>query len=131
VLSGCATIVSGSSEDVAVQTPSAPGATCVLSNQEGSWTAVTPGAAHVQRGHNDLLIICTKPGYQEAWTTISSHLNDWTIGNLVTLGVDAGTGAIDQYPHSVQLPMQPAAPVAAAAQTPADTPPAPAAPPSG
>lgn len=111
-LAGCATMVTGSSEDIAVLTPPVAGASCVLSNAEGSWTVVTPTVAHVQRGHDDMQVKCTKPGYQEAQATIPSNFEDWTIGNVATVGigvaVDAYTGAIDQYPHSIQIPMQPA-----------------------
>lgn len=113
-LAGCASIVSGSSEDIAVLTPPVAGATCELSNEEGSWTVVSPTVAHVQRGMGDLQVKCSKPGYQEAWTNLPSDWNGWTFANIANLGVGVGvdtyTGAIDEYPHSVQLPMQPAAP---------------------
>ena len=113
-LSGCATIVTGSSEDIAILTPPVSGATCILSNAEGSWTVVTPTVAHVERSRADMRIKCTRPGYQEADATIPSKFEGWTIGNLATggligVGVDTATGAINQYPHSFQLPMQPVA----------------------
>lgn len=133
VLAGCATMVAGNSEDIAVLTPPVSGATCVLSNEEGSSIVVTPTVAHVQRGHEDLLVKCTKPGYEEAHATIPSHLTGWTIGNIATLGigvgVDAYTGAIDEYPHSIQLPMQPVQ--GASAETPESAPAAPRAKPAG
>jgi hypothetical protein len=131
-LAGCATIVTGSSQDVAVLTP-VSGANCQLSNQEGNWTVVTPTAAHVQRGHDDLLIKCTKPGYEEAWTTVPSHLELWTLANIANLdvgvGVDSYTGAIDAYSGSVELPMESGAtvplqaPDRASSSTPAGAPP--------
>lgn len=111
VLAGCATIVSGSSEDIAVLTPPVSGATCVLSNGQGSWTVVTPTVAHVQRDLGDLQVKCTKAGYQVAWTNLPSNWNGWALANIANLGVGMGvdsyTGAIDEYPHSVQLTMQP------------------------
>ena len=55
-VAGCATIVTGSSEDIAVQTAPVSGATCVLSNLEGSWKVATPAVAHVQRGLEDLQV---------------------------------------------------------------------------
>ena len=113
LLAGCATIVSGSSQDVAVQTTPVSGATCVLSNLEGSWEVVTPAVAHVQRGLEALQVKCTMPGYDEAWTNMASHWNDWTLANVanfgVGFGVDSYTGAIDAYPRSVQLTMHSAA----------------------
>jgi hypothetical protein len=95
-------------------TPTVSGATCVLSNLEGSWTVVTPTVAHVQRGHEDLMVKCNAPGYQEAWTTLPSHTDMMTLANVanfgVGVGIDSYTGAIDAYPHSVSLAMQPAPP---------------------
>ncbi len=128
LLAGCATIMSGSSQDVAVQTQPVSGASCVLSNLEGSWQVVTPAVAHVQRGLEALQVKCTMPGYDEAWTNIDSHWNDWTLANVtnfgVGFGVDSYTGAIDAYPHSVQLTMHPVA--TASMQAPESTPAAPA-----
>lgn len=112
-LAGCATMVTGSSEDMAILTPPVS-ATCVLSNPEGSWTVVTPTVAHVTRSVEPLLIRCTKGGYQIARASIPSSVAGWTMGDVVAGGpigaaVDASTGAINQYPHSFQLPMQPLA----------------------
>jgi hypothetical protein len=116
-------MVNGGSEDIAVLTPPVSGATCVLSNQEGSWSVVTPTVAHVQRGHEDLMVKCNKDGYQEAWKTLPSHTDMMTLANIanfgIGFGIDSYTGAIDGYPHSVQLPMLPAA--TASAATPAST----------
>ena len=110
LLLGCATIVSGSSQDVAVQTQPVSGATCTLSNLEGNWQVVTPAVAHVQRGLEALQVKCNMAGYEEAWTNLNSHWDDWTFLNVanagVGFGVDTYTGAMDAYPHSVQLTLQ-------------------------
>ena len=129
-LAGCATILTGNSQSIDVVTT--PGATCELSNLEGDWTVVTPAAAHVERGHDALLVKCTKPGFQLAWTTVPSHLELWTLANIlnadVGTGVDTYTGAIDSYPHTVELPMKSAAMVST--QTPENASPTPAATPT-
>lgn len=110
-LAGCATMVSGSSEDIAVLTPPVS-ATCVLSNPQGSWTVVTPTVAHVARSMDDMRIRCSKTGYREATATIPAGIAGWTMGDVIAGGpigaaVDASTGAINQYPHSFEVPMQP------------------------
>ena len=110
-LAGCATMVTGSSEDIAVLTPPVS-ATCVLSNAQGSWTVVTPTVAHVARSMDDMRIHCSKPGYREASATIPSGVAGWTMGDVIAGGpigavVDASTGAINQYPHSFEVSMQP------------------------
>jgi hypothetical protein len=124
-LAGCATIVTGGgSQDVAVETQPVSGATCELSNLEGSWQVVTPAVAHVQRGLEALQVKCTKPGYEEAWTNMASHWDVWTFANVANAGigfaVDTYTGAMDAYPGSVRLTMQPV--MTASTPTPESTP---------
>jgi len=65
-LSGCASIVKGSSEDIAVSTPSAPGANCTLTSPRGTWNVTTPAKVHVLRSIKDMNIACNKDGYQSA-----------------------------------------------------------------
>lgn len=123
-LSGCASIVKGSSQSVAISTPPVSGADCVLSSKEGNWTVVSPGVVHVQKSKEDIQIRCTKVGYQDAVSNIPSNFQGWTVGNIllggvIGLGVDAATGAINEYPNAFQVPMFPSA--APAAAMPADT----------
>ena len=111
-MSGCASIVKGTSQTIAITSPPTTGANCVLSSVQGNWTVVTPGAVTVQRSKEDIQIRCNKTGWQEAFNVIPSNFEGWTIGNIllggvIGLGVDAATGAINQYPHAFQVPMQP------------------------
>jgi hypothetical protein len=92
--------------------------------------------ASVEKSKEDIQIRCTKPAWQDAASTIPSNFEGWTLGNLVLggiigFGVDAATGAINEYPHTFQVPMTP---LSAAAATPpaalAAPPPAPTATPA-
>jgi hypothetical protein len=110
-LSGCASIIKGTTQSIAVTTPPVSGADCVLSSKEGNWTVVTPGVAQVHKSKEDIQVRCTKAGYQDASATIPSDFEGWTLGNLllggiIGVGVDASTGAINEYPHAFQIPMQ-------------------------
>lgn len=56
---------------------------------------------------------CVKPGWQDGFGNIPSNFQGWTVGNLllggiIGLGVDAATGAINEYPNAFQVPMVPA-----------------------
>lgn len=109
-VSGCATIIKGSSQSIAVSTPPADGATCQLSSSQGNWSVVSPGTVTVERSKDDIAVHCVKIGFADASTVIPSGFNAWTMGNLllgglIGLGVDAATGAINQYPSSFQVPM--------------------------
>jgi hypothetical protein len=109
-LSGCATIIKGTSQNIAVQTPPATGANCVLTSKEGMWSVVTPGSVKIDKSKEDVLIHCTKPGYQDASGTIPSNFQGWTLGNIILggvigVGVDAASGAMNEYPNAYSLPM--------------------------
>jgi len=109
-LSACASIIKGGSASVAVTTPPVSGATCVLSSPEGSWQLTSPASVTVSRSKHDIQVRCTKEGYQDAAAVIPSSFEGWTLGNLliggiVGVGVDAATGALNDYPNAFQVPM--------------------------
>lgn len=116
-MSGCASIVNGTTQTLAISTPPVSGAQCELSSTQGKWTVITPGVATVARSKSDITIECHKAGYQTAVGVIPSSFEAWTAGNLVLggvvgLGVDAATGAINEYPDNYQLPLVPLVPQA-------------------
>jgi hypothetical protein len=114
-LGGCATIIKGSTQSIVINTAPVNGANCILSSKEGNWPVVTPGFVKVDKSKEDIVIRCTKPGYQDAMATIPSDFEGWTLGNLliggiIGLGVDASTGALNEYPHAFTVPMYPTTP---------------------
>jgi uncharacterized protein YceK len=114
VVSGCATVIKGTSQSIAITTPPTSGATCTLSSREGNWVVTSPGVVTVEKSKEDIIARCTKADWQDGVATIPSDFEGWTIGNAVLggfigLGVDAATGAINEYPHAFQIPMQPVA----------------------
>jgi hypothetical protein len=126
-LSGCASIVEGTTQSVAVTTPPVDGARCTLTNSEGTWYLTTPGNATVHKTKNALNVACSKSGYQDASTVISPHFNGATAGNILAggvigIGIDAATGANFNYPETISVAMTP---VAAPVPTAANPPPAP------
>lgn len=109
-LSGCASIVEGTSQSIAISTPPTAGAQCTLSSSQGSWLVVSPGNVTVPKSKSDIQVRCVKPGWQPAAGTIPSGFEGMTAGNILVggvigLGVDAATGAIHEYPHAFQVPM--------------------------
>jgi hypothetical protein len=78
----------------------------------GSDGGVTPGVVTVSKSKEDIQAHCTKAGWQDGVATIPSNFQGWTVGNIILggvigLGVDAATGAINEYPHTFQIPMVP------------------------
>ena len=114
LLAGCATVVNGGNQDVSVAT-NPPGATCTV-ERVGAPVGIinpTPGMMSVSRSKNALDMVCTKPGYQTAATTVASSFNGWTFGNLLAggiigFGIDAATGANNDYPKAVNVDLAPA-----------------------
>ncbi|MCE9521866.1 MAG: hypothetical protein K8S25_05475 [Alphaproteobacteria bacterium] len=111
-LSACASIIKGSTASIGVTSPPVTGAICTLNSSQGSWQMTTPGSVTVERSKNDLQISCKKEGYQDAFAVIPSNFEGWTVGNLifggiVGVGVDAATGAMNDYPNAFQVPMTP------------------------
>ena len=109
-LSGCATVIKGTTQSIVITTPPVSGAYCILSSAEGNWPVTTPNVVTVDKSKEDILVKCAKAGYQEASASIPSDFQGWTLGNLVLggiigVGVDAATGAMNEYPRAFAIPM--------------------------
>ena len=121
LLSGCSTMKQGTSQKLSIMTKPA-GANCSV-NQGGvdrEALAASPGEIEVPRRNQDLLISCTKPGFESASVVLHPELEPWTVANLgmsglvviqnvagaaavVGLLTDASTGSWNQYPAVVGL----------------------------
>lgn len=128
LLTGCASIVNGSSQVVSVDTrhkgQTLSGASCQLNNGKGVFYVTTPGTITVHRGYDDMNIKCDKDGYASGIATVKSSTKPMAFGNIlfggpIGVAVDAGTGAAYDYPSIITVIMDemnnPAAPRAAAA----------------
>ncbi|MGH6888226.1 MAG: hypothetical protein ACREHF_03370 [Rhizomicrobium sp.] len=131
-LSGCATIIEGTTQPVSVNTTPVEGAQCTLTNSQGTWYLTTPGSTTVHKTKTDLDVTCTKPGFQPGHVVADAHFGATTAANVIAggvigMGVDAASGANYHYNTPITVPL--GAP-AAAQQTPAASPARPAIQPS-
>jgi len=114
-LGGCATITTGSGQSLTVLTDPA-GAECKL-DRKGQTLAVvnpTPGTVQIDKSKDAITIRCTKDGFMETAGTLDSEFQGMTFGNIIFGGiigvaVDAGSGAMNEYPSSLTLTMVPEA----------------------
>jgi hypothetical protein len=111
-LSGCATIVEGNTDNVAVTSVPVDGAKCELKNGVGTWYVTTPGSLQVRKSKTNLEVTCRRDGYQDAHQSVESKFEGMTAGNLlfggvVGVGVDAASGAMNHYPASLQIALYP------------------------
>ena len=100
ILSGCATIVSGTSE--AVQVDSAPSNAVVKIN--GQQLGQTPVKVSLDRSQKVATVEIYLPGYKREMIELKRSVNGWTwgnilIGGIIGLVVDASTGAM--YTHKI------------------------------
>jgi TonB family protein len=107
-LSGCATIIQGTTEPVSVATTPEQGAQCELKNSEGVWYLTSPGTTTVHKTKNDLLIDCTKPGFEPGHAVAVSHFGGTTVANVIAggvigIGVDAASGANYYYDSPITV----------------------------
>jgi hypothetical protein len=112
-LGACATIVEGSNQSVTVSTdPTA--ATCEL-KRDGETIGVvnpTPGSVKIGKSRKDVQVTCSKDDYKTRTASLNSSFEGMTLGNLIFggvigLAVDAGSGAMHQYPSNITLHLPP------------------------
>lgn len=119
LLPACATITTGTTQNVTVVTEPA-GAACTLS-REGATVAMvnpTPGTAIISRSHRDIAVSCSMAGRQNATATLTSQLQAMTAGNVliggvIGIAVDAASGASARYPENIALTLPAAGPTPA------------------
>jgi len=115
----CASITQGTTQAMTFQTEP-PGASCHVSRNGETLGIVnpTPGTITVSKSSAALTVRCERPGYQAGLTSVPSSLQAMAAGNLlfggvIGLGIDAASGAMNQYPPNVavSLPIQPPPPI--------------------
>ena len=111
-VSGCASIVKGTDQDVAVNT-NPPGARCELMRGATSLGVVdpTPGVINLDKSSESIQIKCELEGYKTAQYVLESEAEAMTAGNVlfggvIGLAVDASTGAMNKYDSNITVVLQ-------------------------
>ncbi|WP_194270702.1 hypothetical protein [Glaciimonas soli] len=114
LLSGCASIVNGTSQIVSVEASDSGakviGASCKLQNDKGVFYVTTPGTVTVHRAYGDLSVSCEKPNVKPGSAVVKSTTKAMAFGNiliggLVGVAVDTGSGAAYDYPDHIVVLM--------------------------
>src|SRR3954464_409117 len=117
-ISGRASIISGRTADVAIDSPPR-GAHVVIHDNKGREVASlnTPGVVTLKRNRNYFLparytATIEAPGYAPAEVAIRSSVNPWVLGNIVVGGVpglivDNATGAAWKPPSEIHRQLTP------------------------
>lgn len=116
MLSGCATIVSGSTQLVNVQVIDekthdlVSNAKCEIVDPKGIYYVINnnPGSASLPREYGGLTVRCHAPGYWQKSIGAGSSFNAWAIGDILFWPgaiVDAATAAAKKYPSHITVLM--------------------------
>ncbi|MGH6720136.1 MAG: hypothetical protein ACREER_12525 [Alphaproteobacteria bacterium] len=112
-LGACATILEGTDQSVTVVTEP-PGATCTLMRGGKTIGMVnpTPGSVVLDKSQDNVRVLCTKEDHEDGGATLASSFQGMTFGNLVFGGligvaIDAGSGAMHEYPANVTVILPP------------------------
>ena len=108
LLGGCATITQGTTQ--LVQVNSAPqGADCRLTREGKLLTNVrTPQSVTVPRSVHNVSVACRLPDGRQGHAVLKTTLTPMVAGNilvggLIGAGVDAASGAMNQYPDAITV----------------------------
>ncbi len=109
-LSACATITTGTTQQITVETPYAIGSSCDLKDSAGGsyYIKSTPDSAMVNKGDGPLTVKCEKAGYNDGVTVVEEKFQGATLGNIILGGgigviVDAASGAAQEYPKQTKV----------------------------
>jgi hypothetical protein len=118
LLSGCSTLTGeGTAQNISVETLDVAtservlDARCDLSNDEGSWTVLTPGSVMIHRSNKPLSVKCQKKGYIQDYTSVESKTKSNMWGNIIFGGgigaiIDHNNGSAYDYPPVIKVPMR-------------------------
>ncbi len=121
-VSGCSTLTGdGTAQSITVETLEVASgdriidARCDLSNDEGSWSVLSPGAVMIHRSNKPLSVKCQKKGYIQDYTSVESKTKANMWGNIIVGGgigaiIDHNNGSAYEYPPVVKVPMRAAPP---------------------
>ncbi|MCM8662607.1 hypothetical protein [Accumulibacter sp.] len=114
MLAGCATITTGSSQNVTLITEPG-GAACVFSRGGEIMGMInpTPGTLMLSKGHGDIRVRCTKEGFLDSSGVVGAKFQKMTFGNILFGGiigivVDAASGATGEYEPQITITLVPA-----------------------
>ena len=116
-ISGCATIMSGSTQTIDVQAIGyrshkvIQGAKCTIRDGKGNLYVVpqNPGNVIVSKGNGALQVHCLKSGYKQKSVGHGQSFNAWTLGNIIFWPgaiIDAADGAYAKYPSHIIVLME-------------------------
>jgi hypothetical protein len=113
LLPSCATIVKGTTQTIAINSPGVAGARCQLrSGAIGTVDVVTPATLTLEKSQENITVHCTKECFQDGAGIVTSFTEGLAAGNIIAggvigLGIDAASGAMNKYAPETIIVMTP------------------------
>lgn len=108
-LSGCATIVKGSTQTMNIATTSGKQANAVLTSSSGTIPVLLPQAVSVEKSSGDVVINVTESEcILPSSTIVKARLNPWFWGNIIFGGLlgsttDSASGSAWEYDSNIMV----------------------------
>lgn len=107
-LSGCASILSGTEQQINLATPKHKNAKCRITNDQGEWFCNnTPEIIKVKRSKENLIVTCEKEDLIGE-SSVKPSFNSATLANVLAggvigLAIDYGSDAAYEYPSNIEI----------------------------
>ena len=111
-VSSCASILSGTDQNITVTSNPADVDCSVIRNDQVIARVTTPETVNIKKTKHDLQIVCKGEGFHESTVFVKSAIQDSTWGNIILGGgvgwaVDSARGADNKYAEYVTITMVP------------------------
>lgn len=112
-LGGCASITEGTSQEIRVDVT--PAVASCSGMRKSAPTGTYDPVSHiykVDKSRNDIIFTCKSPGYRDKTVTLVSEASGWGVAGALTLDlglVDYATGALNKYPPTLTMTLEPSA----------------------
>lgn len=110
LIGACATVTQGTRQTLAVTTPNAGGAQCVISRDDGRvlGRVTTPGSVQISRARSALEVRCEHAGFEPGVAQVPSAFSSRSrIQSPIGYAVDGFSGAMWSYPAEVSVTLIP------------------------
>ncbi len=109
-VSGCASIIVGNTQSVAIDTNPQKVSDCRISNEKGNWSVKSPGSTSLTKANGPLTVVCTSADGWSGTATAQSTTAGAAFGNIIAGGligaaVDMSSGAAYNYPAQIIVPI--------------------------
>jgi hypothetical protein len=112
LLAGCSTIVKSTEQQISVNTPVAGRDVSASIDCHRNPHGANAGEHNATKSKHNVAVSCTAQCYSPGVSTLASHTEVMTAGNvvfggLIGLGIDAASGAMNTYDPNVEIIMTP------------------------